>query len=60
MKYKVKILEVAMVAEHTVETDRPDEVKERALETARMFPSKLNFRLPKKGEDLIVQIEQIG
>ncbi len=46
MKLKMKIFEVAMVAEFTVETNNPEQAKSDAKATAKNFSQTLNWHLP--------------
>lgn len=60
MKTRIKIIEVARVAEITFDGLTPDKAKERVEMMLKHDAERINFRLPEKGKDIIIEASQIG
>lgn len=60
MKTRITIIEVSRIAEMTFDGIMPDKAKEQVEILLKKNPEKINFRLPEKGKDLIIEVSQIG
>lgn len=61
MKYQAIVIEAARVAiilMNSVESS--DQVRREAEGIIKDFPEKLDFKEPKKGKKIFIQVEQIG
>ena len=60
MKFQARFIEVSRVAVIPFDGTTAEQVRKDAEDIVKNFPEKLNFRLPKKGEDIKIEIEQVG
>jgi hypothetical protein len=59
MKTKATIVEVSRIAEIIFDGLTPDKAKERVLMMLKHDPERINFKLPGKGKDVVIDVCQI-